>query len=631
MEEFENTNGELKAEVLEKVEQQQEEIREEMIKNNRQERFEKQKREWEDMQEQKEKRKSSILKWLIPTICVLVALVILSTGFALINSGNEKIIAGVSIDKIKMQGLSKEEAMLLLQNKIEEKLNNEVEITVDNEKTSIVLNQIDLKYLVDEAVKKAQSVGRDSNILVNNYNILKSRLIGTNIEMGYTYNEEQLNSLINELNSKIPNAVKQVSYNVEDDELIITRGIKGLGIDKKELENKIKNIITLNKNEEISLKTMEINPEEIDIEKIYEDVHTEPKDAYYTTNPFQVYPEVVGVDFNIEEAKKILEEEKEEYVIPLTITKPSKTVNDIGTEAFPDFLSKFTTRYDESNVSRSTNLKIAIGKINGTVVMPGETFSYNKTVGKRTAEAGYKDAAGYEGGKVVQMLGGGICQVSSTLYDAVVYANLGIVERHNHAFLTSYVGAGKDATVVYGSLDFKFKNTRSHPITIKASANNGIATVEIYGFKEETEYKVDISTTILNYTPFTIIYEDNSSLSEGVEKVTQGGMNGCKSITYKILKLNDKEVSREVLSNDTYNPMNKYITRGTKKTTPVVTEPVTPSEPVTPTEPTEPVTPEEPVTPVEPEEPVTPAEPTEPTEPVTPDEPVTPGDENTEP
>lgn len=164
-------------------------------------------------------------------------------------------------------------------------------------------------------------------------------------------------------------------------------------------------------------------------------------------------------------------------------------------------------------------------------------------------------------------MGGGICQISTTLYDAVVYANLEIVERRNHMFLTSYVGAGKDATVVYGAIDFKFKNTRNYPIMISASVKNGIAKVDIYGIREEVEYEVEISTKILSYIPYEVKYETDNSLKTGTEKVTQNGMNGVKSITYKILKLNGQEVSSTVLSTDTYDPMNKIIQRGPTKTT----------------------------------------------------------------
>ena len=295
--------------------------------------------------------------------------------------------------------------------------------------------------------------------------------------------------------------------------------------------------------------------------------------------------------FDKEAAKEILEQDKEEYEIPLIITTPKITTNKIGTEAFPDMLSTFSTRYDASNTPRTTNLKLAMQKLNGVVVSPGETFSYNKTLGKRTAEAGYKEAGGFAGGKVVQTLAGGICQISSTLYDAVVYANLDIVERHNHMFLAGYVGAGKDATVVYGTYDFKFKNTRKYPIMIKTSIGSGVAQISIYGVKEEVEYEVEISSKILSYIPYKVVYETDNSLASGKEKVAQNGMNGCKSITYKILKLNGAQVSSTVLSTDTYDPMNKIIKRGPSKTIETSTVPKeettkTEPEPTPETEPT---------------------------------------------
>ena len=542
---------------------------------------------------------------------VLVAiLAVLSIIFALINMGNEKIIAGVKIDGINMKGLTREEAKNVLNKKIEEKQNKEIKIKIDNnEEQSFLLSQIELQYDVDNTVELAYKIGRKGNIFVNNFDILQSKLFGNDLNLNTLYNEEMLEGIIKDIKSKIPNAVKEVDFCIEDDNLIITKGTAGLTIDEEEFKQKLITAMNLCNENVINMNSFESDPQDINIEEIYKEVHTEAQDAYYTKNPFQIFPEVIGVDFDIEEAKKILKEDKQEYTIPLKITKPNKTVNNIGTEAFPDMLSTFTTRYDASNVPRTTNLKLAVGKINGAVVMPGETFSYNKTVGKRTAEAGYKEAAGYQGGKVVQMTGGGICQVSSTLYDAVVMANLDIVERHNHAFTTSYVGAGKDATVVYGALDFKFKNTRKYPITIKASAQNGILRIDIYGIKEENEYEIEISTTILSYISYSTVYEDDPNLNEGYEKVTQRGSRGCKSITYKIYKLNGAEVSRTVLSNDTYDPMHTYITRGTKSTYVAPTEPSTPD--VEPSQPSTPVvvpeTPTEPETPdVPPEEPEVP-------------------------
>ena len=162
-----------------------------------------------------------------------------------------------------------------------------------------------------------------------------------------------------------------------------------------------------------------------------------------------------------------------------------------------------------------------MSKLNGVVVMPGEVFSYNETLGKRTAAEGYEYANGFAGGKVVPMLAGGICQVSSTLYDAVLYANLNIMERHNHMFQATYVDPGKDATVVYGSLDFKFENTRNYPIMIKTQASGGLADIKIFGIKEEVEYEIEVITEVLSYTPYSVVYETDYSLAAGQERVSQ--------------------------------------------------------------------------------------------------------------
>lgn len=201
----------------------------------------------------------------------------------------------------------------------------------------------------------------------------------------------------------------------------------------------------------------------------------------------------------------------------------------IGTEAFPDLLSTFSTKYAVSNKNRTTNLILAANKINGTVLMPGETFSYNKVVGSRTISAGYKEAPIYVQGKVVDGLGGGICQVTSTLYNAVVYANLEIVQRTNHQFIPSYVTASRDATVVYGSIDFQFKNNRNYPIKLVCSVSGGIANFKIFGLKQEDDCQVEISSYETGRTS-TAIYSE----------------------AYKILKRDGKIIGSQLLSKDTY-------------------------------------------------------------------------------
>lgn len=523
----------------------------------------------------KKSHKKAIIISIISVILVLSAL-ILSTVFALLNVNNNGMIAGIKVKDIEVQGLNKEEAVQKITEALTKELEKEVKIKIDENEYSIVPSQIQSKYNVEAVTEEAFVIGRNGNIFVNNFAIVKSMILGNNLDVNLEYNDKLLNAMVNDLAIKMPGAVEEFKYSIDDDKLIITKGKAGKSIDKESLKQAILEKIKNNDSENIVIATINAEPQTIDIDKIHAEVFKEPKNAYYNKDPYEVFKHVDGVDFDVEKAKEILKENKEEYEIPLTITPPETTVDEIGTEAFPNRLSKFSTRYNSAQTDRTTNLRLAANKLDEVVVMPGETFSYNKTLGQRTVESGYKEAAGYIGGRVVPTLGGGICQISSTLYDAVVMANLDIVERENHMFLTSYVGEGKDATVAYGSIDFRFKNTRKYPIIIKSTVSNGIATIEIFGVKEEKEYEIELQSQRVYSTAWKTIYETDKSLKPGTEKVVQGAMNGCKSVTYKVYKLNGVEVSRELLSTDIYDPMNRIIHKGpavSKK--PTTTKPVT--------------------------------------------------------
>lgn len=518
---------------------------------------------------------------------VLILTIIFCTIFSLINMNSTKMIQGVKINNTDIAGLTRQEATQKMQEEINKKNTSKIKLVKDEFNSEISIEQLEVNYNIENAIEEAFLVGRSGNIFSNNFEILGSKTKGRNIELNIEYNSEKLNQIIDEINGGIPGAIKDNSYYIEESNLIITKGTDGKSINREELSNKVKeNIAKLSVlDEQIDLPVEDTKVKAIDIEKIYNEIHTEAKDAYYTKDPFTVYPHVTGVDFaiSLDEAKNMLQEEKQEYVIPLKITVPNITTDKIGSEAFPDMLSTFTTRYDGGNVDRTTNLRKAVNKINGMVIMPGQTFSYNATLGQRSIAAGYREAKVYQGGKVIDGIGGGICQISSTLYNSVVFANLEIVARRNHGFVPSYLGAGRDATVVYGATDFKFKNTRKYPIKIVASVKNGIARVDIYGIKEETEYKIDIQTSITETIPFKTTYIDDPSLPVGKEVVEQKGQNGCKSVAYKVMSLNGKVVSRTLLSSDTYNAMEKLIRRGVENTSVVPQPEVTPDVPtVTP-------------------------------------------------
>ena len=530
--------------------------------------------------EPSKKQKSNKVIPIVVSLFIVLFVMIFSVVFALFNMNNEKILKGISILGIDISDLTVEEAKTKVNNAIEERFkdeNNNLILKIGENETSVTANTFNAKFDIDNAVIEADNIGRNGNILTNNYSILFTKLFKKEIKPRLYLDDSLLSDTIKDINSKMKDAIVDNSYYIEKNNLIIVKGKAGYIIKTEELKEKIyEQISNIHTNYQIIEIPVEYKePEPINLQKIHEEIYKEPQDAYVQKNPTVVHPEVNGIDFKIsvEEAEELLKEDKEEYTIPLKITKPKKTINNLGEEAFPDLLATFSTRFDGSNYNRNTNIKLAAKKVNGTVILPGEKFSFNTIVGSRTIEAGFKEGTAYVGGKVVPDVGGGVCQVSSTIYNTALLANMQIVERSNHMFTTGYVAASRDATVYYGSLDFVFKNSRKYPIKMVASANGGVCKVSIYGIKEEKEYEVIIQSKITSYINPTTIYKENPTLEEGKEIVEQTAITGCRSEGYKILKLNGKIVSQTLLSKDTYKSRNKIVRRGTKKTTTTPTKP----------------------------------------------------------
>ena len=515
----------------------------------------------------KNNKKSKV--WIIVSVIILLLIIlmlILSTIFAIINSRTNKIVKGIYIENVDVSNITEEEAKSILTELSDKTKQNEILFKYKEIETPITYEALEVNFDIDSAIKEAYSLGRSGNIFQNNFEILKTWINGKKIKLNFNIDEDVIKQVCENINNTSVDAVVEPSYYVENEKLIITSGKKGIKVKEDELLQTIRDTIKINGDSSviIDVKVDEVEPSAIDLEKIRSEIYKEVKDAYYTTNPFTIYPEVNGVDFDIENAKTIISEPKEQYEIPLIITKANKTVQEIGTEAFPDLLATFSTNYNAGDTNRTTNLKLSAGKINGTVLLPGDEFSYNKVVGERTIEAGYKMAATFSGGKVVDGLGGGICQISSTLYDAVVMANLDVTVRRNHQFVTSYLPGGKDATVVWGSQDFKFVNSRKYPVRITATVSGGVATVQVWGVKEEVEYDITIETKKTATIPYTTQYVKDSTLPKGTQKVVQNGNNGSKYEAYKVMRLNGEVVSRTLLSKDTKKKKNKIVKIGTK-------------------------------------------------------------------
>lgn len=513
------------------------------------------------------KTKKFIIFFVIPLIVLIILLAILSTIFALINMNNTNIIDGVFIQGIDVSNLSVEDAKSKLSSIVNEYISKEITLKYGDFSKTLVPSQFNVNFDVDSAIQTAYSIGRSGNVFENNFAILNALLNSNNIGQNMEYDSELLDALLLELNNELPGRMENSGYYVDGTNLIIDSGKEGVNVDTEVLANRIAKALNDINNQDIVIEIPVVNvaPSPIDLDAIYNEVHKDPVDAYYTTDPYVVHPSSTGLDFDIsmDEAREMLKTYQEEYTIPLKVTYPSVSTNDIGSEAFPDLLSSFRTSFTSSNSNRSTNIRLCSEKINGTVLMPGETFSFNQVVGKRTPEAGFKPATAYSGGKVVQEYGGGICQVSSTLYNAVLYANLEITERTNHGYKPSYVDPGLDATVSWGGPDFKFTNNRDYPIRIVCDTSNKILNIYIYGLRRDTDYKVVLDAQYVSTVYFKTVYQKDSSLASGQSRVIQSGSNGCKTATYKYLyDANGTLVSSECISRDTYNPHNKIVAVG---------------------------------------------------------------------
>ena len=512
---------------------------------------------------------SSIVSYL-PLICISIVvvlfLIIFSTIFAILNNKSNKILEGVSVNGIDLSGLTSEEASQKLSEEFSKKLDTALTLNYNEYTCELIPGQdIDAKFDIDIAVKTAYSFGRSGNLIENNYEILTTLIATKQININLLYNSQKLHNFVDSISVELPGLVEHPSYYVENNNLIIVKGHSGIELLQDETQkNIIYNVENLLNDNSIDLSTHTVSPNTIDINKIHTEVYSEPQNAYVVQEPFELNIGSFGTDFaiSLDEAKNLLDEEKNEYVIPLKYIEPEIQVKDLGNDIFAHTLGSFSSKYQESNVNRSTNVKLASNKINSVILLPGEEFSYNKVVGKRTFENGFREASIYTSNGVTNGLGGGICQVSSTLYNAVLRANLEVVERRNHSYAVSYVPLGTDATVSYGSIDFRFKNNRKYPIKIIASSINGICSVSITGIKEDIEYEVEITPKKLQTIPFQTKYIDDNTLPLGTQKQTQYGDNGYKYETYKTLKLDGNVVSSELLSYDNYRPLNRIVRRG---------------------------------------------------------------------
>lgn len=311
----------------------------------------------------------------------------------------------------------------------------ELQLNYNGETNVISPDEIDLKYNTSEVVDEAYHYTKTDSYFENVKRFFDLNKNSKNLEIKSLYNENKLSEKIQNISDSINVDMKNAKVYISD-------------------------------SGNISVSSATIG-KELDIASTKESIYDAIKNKDYKS---------IDLKVNIKE--------------PKISTEAVKSVNTL--------LAEFSTKFSTKDSNRVTNVVLSAKATSDVLLMPGEEFSYNNLTGKRTASNGYKDAPVIINGKLEQDVGGGVCQVSSTLFNSVLYSGLDVTSRRNHSLKSSYVSIGRDAMVSDGGSDFRFKNPYSHPVYIKNTVSNGVITSKIYGNisdKKNISIKVDPYTT----------------------------------------------------------------------------------------------------------------------------------------
>ena len=478
---------------------------------------------------------------------------------------------------------------------------------------------------VDAAVEAAYKYGRSGGLFSRAKKTLSER---TNLDVSeyLTLDESYIRTLLEEYaadsTSTLTEAdLKQNTTSSTDEEgnpievttLSITLGSAGRSID---LDALYQTILTAYAEGNFTLQYVyqEELPQPFDLDALYETHYKAPVNAVCNPETFEISESINGYGFDLNHAIELLSKAKPGDTVELTLSElePQYTTEKLQSQLFKDVLSSCDTPHD-SQWGRTRNLELACKAINGTILMPGDVFSYNGVVGERTAAKGYQEGGVYVGGETVQQLGGGVCQVASNLYYCTLKADLEVVKRTEHQYAPWYITYGMDATVYYGQIDYQFRNNTAFPIRIDAWVSGGYVHVEFVG-TETKDYTVKLDYRVLSKNPFEIKYIDVYPGMPNYDKykdfddgdVVATAYTGYEIDTYMYKYDKDgNEISCDYIDHTSYDRRDKLIVHIVNDPDP--TDP--PTEPPTtpPTdEPTDPPT-EEPTDPPE-ENPTDPSE-----------------------
>lgn len=449
--------------------------------------------------------------FILKTMSIFIVVLLLSGIFVIAANhrfvASELICDGVRVGNVPVGGLTSKAAAVKISDDFKTYTAKPLKIIAQGQEWSITADKIKLSIDPNDLAQKAYQVGRTGNLFFR----MKQRYLSANqtitIPLSPTFDKDLLHSIL----LKLAKTIDQESQNAT----IRFRG-----------------------------------------------------------NSIVITPEQTGRKTNIAKALKELSDKLTTnfsfiYQLPVESVVPDIVAKDY--EGIDGVIASYTTQFSTVDTNRTQNIMIASNELNGTLVRSGSTFSFNSVIGPRLAQHGYKQAPVFIGGKLVPDWGGGVCQVSTTLYNAALLADMDITERTSHFSPPGYVPLGQDATVADNQLDFKFANTSPTNIYIISRVAGGQITVQILGKRDENAPDIFILATNKKEIENNTVKKQDPDIELGKEVIEDPGHKGFLVTTYRIKTQNGQEVSREFLAADEFPPADKIIKIGTKIPSPIVT------------------------------------------------------------
>lgn len=512
----------------------------------------------------KEKRPKKATKlWLIPAIAAAAAISGYA-GFCVAASTSDAINPHTLVFGRDVGGLTRSEAVQTLTPALDLlRTESGVHATLENGEDAAYLTYDELGVTFNAAALAEEAYGfsHSGNPLTDGWNLLRAALgvhtaVTPEPDAGWQADAAKLLADASDL------PASDFSYAVGENVLTLTKARDGRDVDRDTLRSRLNDaVMDESGSRYVSLPYTAIAARQGDLGALSESLGGQMANARYDAETQSIVPERPAFNFNVQQAQMLLDAAApgEQVTVPGTTETPSVTAEELEDVLFRDVLSTYTTRVN-GTAGRRANVKLTAELSNGIVLNSGEEFNYFEVAGPFTAANGYKPAPGYLNGKTVDMDGGGACQCSSTIYAAVLLANLEVVARTAHGFASDYIGLGLDATVANGGPDFIFRNNTPYPIKIEAVySNDHRLTINLLGTKTDETY-VKMRTAVISSTPYTEeIYEDES-VAPGERRVEQTPYTGYVADTYReIFDKDGKLISSTFETRSRYKSRNRII------------------------------------------------------------------------